>query len=63
MARNMNAIDWVAFVLVVIGSLNWGLAIWDVNLVAAIFGTGIFASIIYALVAISGLYMIYSIFK
>lgn len=63
MVKDMSAIDWIAFVLVIIGALNWGLAIWSINVVAAIFGTGLFASIIYALVAISGLWMVYKVFK
>ncbi len=63
MVKQMSAIDWIASILVIIGALNWGLAIWDFNLVAVIFGTGLFASIIYALVAISGLWMIYGLFK
>ena len=63
MAKDMGAVDWVAFVLVIIGALNWGLAIWGINVVSAIFGTGIFATIIYALVALSGIWMVYSAFK
>ncbi|HRY60065.1 MAG TPA: DUF378 domain-containing protein [Patescibacteria group bacterium] len=57
----MNTVDWVAFVLVIIGALNWGLVgffQWD--LVAAIFGgmTGLIARIIYALVGLAALWMI-----
>ena len=50
-----NAIDWIAYILVIIGALNWGLAIWDVNLVSLIFGMGVLAKIVYALVGLSGL--------
>ncbi len=59
--KKMNTVDWVAFVLVIIGALNWGLVgffQWD--LVAAIFGgmTGLIARIIYALVGLAALWMI-----
>jgi len=59
--KKMNTVDWVAFVLVIIGALNWGLVgffQWD--LVAAIFGgmTGLIARIIYALVGLAAFWMI-----
>ena len=64
MAKEMGAIDWVAFVLVIIGALNWGLAIWDINLVTAVFGAGsLLTNIVYGLVGLSGLWMIYGAFK
>jgi len=58
-----SIIDWIALILVIIGGLNWGFAVFDFNLVAAIFGTSIIATIIYALVGISALYMISWLFK
>jgi len=30
--------EWVAFVLVIVGAVNWGLFSFDVNLVNIIFG-------------------------
>ena len=63
MAKDMGAIDWIAFVLVIIGALNWGLAVFNINIVTSVFGTGIFATVIYALVGLSGIWMIYSAFK
>lgn len=64
-SRNLNWLDWVAFVLVIVGALNWGLVgFFNYNLVDAIFGTGSTVSaIIYALVGLSGLYVIYSLYK
>ncbi|MBW2968909.1 DUF378 domain-containing protein [Candidatus Woesearchaeota archaeon] len=61
----MNVLDWIAFVLVVIGAVNWGLVgIGNWNLVDMIFGSiTILAKIIYILVGISGLYLIYMIRK
>lgn len=57
----MNAVDWVAFVLVIVGALNWGLVgffQWD--LVAAIFGGpgATISRIVYALVGLAALYML-----
>jgi len=58
-----NWIDWVALILLIIGGLNWGLAIWDFNLVATLFGAGVIAKIVYALVGLSALYTIYFLVK
>jgi len=56
----MNTIDWIAFILVIIGALNWGLVgIFDFNLVTTIFGdTTTLTRIVYILVGVSGLYLI-----
>lgn len=59
----MEWYDWVAFVLMIIGSLNWGLVGFGFNLVEAIFGTGMFTNIIYWAVGASGLYGLYSLYK
>ena len=54
----MNALDWIAFVLVIVGGLNWGLAVFDFNLVSAILGVGVAAKIVYGLVGLSAVYML-----
>lgn len=56
-----NILDWIAFVLVIVGGLNWGLVgILNWDLVAKIFGSiPIVQKIIYILVGLSALYMIY----
>lgn len=56
----MKIIDRIALVLVIIGAINWGLiGIFEFNLVDTIFGTmSIVSRIIYALVGISGLWLI-----
>ncbi len=60
----MNALDWVAWILVVVGGLNWGL--WgalNFNLVDAIFGAGsTVSSVVYVLVGLGALWMIISAF-
>lgn len=60
MAR--GTIDWIAYILVVIGALNWGLAIWNINLVALLQVSWLINAV-YALVGLSGLWMLYKAFK
>ena len=61
----MNTLDWIAFVLVVVGGLNWGLVgFFNFDLVAIIFGDmSIISRIVYALVGISALYAIFTVKK
>lgn len=60
--KKMNAIDWVAMILVIIGGLNWGLVgLFDWDLVATIFGAmSTISRAVYILVGLSALYMVYS---
>ena len=55
-------LDWVAFVLVIIGGINWGLiGAFNFDLVNAILGAiPTIEKIVYILVGLSALYMIYS---
>ena len=58
----MSTIDWIAWVLLMIGGLNWGLVgLFRIDVINLVLGTGIIADIIYTLVGVSALYMIYSI--
>jgi len=58
----MKKFDVLAAVLVIIGAVNWGLAgVFHLDLVATVFGmkfgeTSALSSVIYSLVALSGLY-------
>lgn len=56
----MNALDWVAWVLVLVGGLNWGLVgFFDWNLVNALFGSwSSVERVVYALVGLAALYII-----
>ncbi len=64
--KKMNALDWIAMILLIIGGLNWGLVgAAKFDLVGAIFkGTNdigsdnVVAKIIYILVGLSALYML-----
>jgi len=58
----INALDWMALLVVLIGALNWGLVgLLDWNLIdwlfIGIFGLNIIARIIYIVVAIAGAYL------
>ncbi len=55
----MKVIDWIAFVLLIIGGLNWGLVgAFSFNLVELIFGAvGWLLSLVYILVGLSAIYM------
>ncbi len=64
--KKMSSVDWVAFVLVIVGSLNWGLVgFFKYDLVAELFGgmDATFARVIYSLVGLSALYMLYGAMK
>ena len=54
-----KVIDSIALVLVIVGGLNWGLVgLFDLDLVAALFGMGsVLATIVYVLVGLSALWM------
>ena len=58
--NKMKTLDVIALILVVIGSINWGLiGFFRFDLVAMIFGTmSGFSRVIYALVGLAGLYAI-----
>jgi hypothetical protein len=60
----LDTIDWIAFILVIIGGLNWGLVgLFNYNLVYALFSTGIIAKIIYSLVGLAAIYQIFYLAK
>ncbi|MEI8339467.1 MAG: DUF378 domain-containing protein [bacterium] len=60
----MKTLYWVTWVLTVVGALNWGLiGFFNFNLVAAIFGAGTVATVVYDLVGLSALWMIVAAFK
>jgi len=61
----MNTLDWIAFILVVIGGLNWGLVgFFNFDLVATLFGDmSTVSRIVYDLVGLSALYAIFTIGK
>ena len=56
----MKAIDYIVLVLVIIGTINWGLVgFFGLDLVAFLFGSmSVLSRIIYAVIGICGLYEI-----
>ena len=53
----MKVLDALAATLVIVGGLNWGLVgAANFNLVAALFGQSILASIVYILVGLAAAY-------
>ncbi len=61
----MSTIDWLAWILVVVGSLNWGLiGIANLNLVESLLGVWpVLVQIVYVLVGLSGLYVLWMAFS
>ncbi len=58
-----NIVGTVAVVLAAVGAINWGLAVFNLNLVTLILGSvPILVQVVYALVGISGLVLLYSYF-
>ena len=57
--NKLNAFDWLAVVLVIVGGLNWGLVgILKFDLVATIFGDmSALSRIVYALVGLAAVYL------
>lgn len=56
----MGVLDMIAKILLIIGGLNWGLVgLFDLDVIAKIFGTGIIATIIYVLVGLSAIWLIF----
>lgn len=58
--RPLNALDWIALALVIIGGLNWGLVgLFGFDLVAALFGTmSVLSRIVYVLVGLGAIWTI-----
>ena len=56
--NKLNALDMIAFILIIVGGLNWGLVgVFSFDLVAAIFGAmTIISRIVYTLVGIAAIY-------
>lgn len=54
----MKWLHMVAFLLLVVGGLNWGLVgLFNLNLVMWVLGTGMLANVVYVLVGLSAVYL------
>jgi uncharacterized membrane protein YuzA (DUF378 family) len=60
--NNVNAFDWTAVALLVVGGINWGMiAAFNVDIVSYVFGEmTILTRAVYALVGLSALYIAFS---
>lgn len=60
----MSGMDWVVWILLFVGGLNWGLVgAFDYNLVDSIFGTGsAIGRIIYVLVGLAAIWSLITVF-
>ena len=58
--NKLNALDLVAFVLVIVGGLNWALVgVLNFDLVATIFGDmSTLSRIVYTIVGVSAIYLL-----
>lgn len=56
----MSLVGWIAFILVIIGALNWGLVgLFSFDLVTAILGSiPVLVRIVYVLVGVAAVYLI-----
>lgn len=60
----MKNLGMIAWWLVIIGALNWGLVALNMNLVMMIFGSWpMVETIVYALVGLSGIYLLLQKFE
>ncbi len=61
----MNWLDWIAWILIIIGAVNWGLVgIFNLDLVDLLLGTvAWFARVVYILIGVAGLYTIWMLVK
>ncbi len=61
----MSALDYLAMALLIVGGLNWAMVgLFDVDMVATIFGQGTPATrIVYVVVGLAALYSIYTTAK
>lgn len=59
MNSNMSALDWVAFILVVVGGINWGLVgLFEFDLVATLFGeASTLSRVVYGVVGLATVYL------
>ena len=63
--RSLNAIDWIAMVLMIVGGINWGLVgLLNFDLVAALFGPmSTAARAVYVLVGLAAVWGIVMAFR
>ena len=63
--KKLSSLDWLAYILVIVGSINWGLVgFFQYNLVWSVLGQGTTATqLLYDLVGLAGVYMLLMVSK
>ncbi len=63
--RPQNALDWIAFVFLLIGALAWGYFVTDVNILDAVLERiwDPLDDIVFVVIALSGLYWLIRVFR
>ncbi|MFH0969076.1 MAG: DUF378 domain-containing protein [Patescibacteria group bacterium] len=58
--KNLNALDWIAIIVLIVGGLNWGLVgVFNLDLIKAIFGDmSALSRVIYLIVGTSAVYVL-----
>ena len=58
--RPQNALDWIAFVLLIVGAFSWGYFVTDVNILDVVLERiwDPLDDVVFVLIALSGLYWI-----
>ncbi len=55
-----HLVKWIAWILVVIGGLNWGLiGFFDYDLVLSLLGTGMVSRVVYDFIGLSAIVLIF----
>ena len=59
----MGTLDWIGFILAIIGALNWGLVgVFKWDLIAKLFGDmTTLTRVVYTIIGVAALYRIYSV--
>jgi uncharacterized membrane protein YuzA (DUF378 family) len=64
MAKMKNdGLEMTVMILLIVGAINWGLMIWGWDLVSLIFRVSWLINIIYAVVALAGIYKLVMMFQ
>jgi uncharacterized protein len=60
---NKDILNAIAMILVIVGGLNWLLFAFNYNLVSALFGTSIIATIVYVLIGLGAIYLLLPLYE
>lgn len=65
MAKKMSPLEWIVYILVIVGALNYGIdGLFKFDILEKIFsGVPILLTIVAILIGVAGLYLIYMITK